>query len=266
MSTRGNHNVNRLSISSRPELPGTSCSLRVKATCYSLMSLGSGTAAIPKLLQVPFVTWCSSLIFLAPALAAWKLSPKCPLLDRIWHYPCKDNPFVQDIQKPRLAMVAHRQIDLFDPFWGSSRASHSNNDGIWRDFSNFPPTRHQLMLLHRGNRQWLPPAEFPPWPQAPQAPVRSNASGGKSIPPIVDVILYLMWCNVINQMIIMNSYNKHLGMVWIPFMVTLGMVHDVYALGFTRFTTCNWRTWVYQWEVPSAREIYHLFFAGDLPQ
>lgn len=170
MSTRGNHNVNRLSIPSRPELPGTSCSLRVKATCYSLMSLGSGTAAIPKLLQVPFVTWCSSLIFLAPALAAWKLSPKCPLLDRIWHYPCKDNPFVQDIQKPRLAMVAHRQIDLFDPFWGSSRASHSNNDGIWRDFSNFPPTRHQLMLLHRGNRQWLPPAEFPPWPQAPQAP------------------------------------------------------------------------------------------------
>ena len=26
MSTRGNHNVNRLNISSRPELPGTSCS------------------------------------------------------------------------------------------------------------------------------------------------------------------------------------------------------------------------------------------------
>ena len=78
MSTRGNHNVNRLSISSRPELPGTSCSLRVKATCGILMSLRPGTAAIPKLLQVPSVTWCSSLIFLAPALVAWKLSPKCP--------------------------------------------------------------------------------------------------------------------------------------------------------------------------------------------
>ena len=191
-----------------------------------------------------------------------KVVPKMPPLDRIWHYPCKDNPFVQDIQNPRLAMDAHRQIDLFDPLWGSSRASHSNNDGISRDFSNFSHTRHQLMLLHRGNRQWLPPAEFPPWPQAPQAPVRSNASGGKSIPPIADVILYLMWCNVINQIIIMNSYNKHLGMVWIPFMVTLGMVHEVYALGFTRFTTCNWRTWVYQWEVPSARGIYHFFLLG----
>ena len=84
----------------------------------------------------------------------------------------------------------------------------------------------------------------------------------KNIPPIADVILYLMWCNVINQIIIMNSYNKHLGMVWIPFMVTLGMVHEVYALGFTRFTTCNWRTRVYQWEVPSARGIYHFFLLG----
>ena len=53
-------------------------SLRVKATCGILMSLRPGTAAIPKLLQVPSVTWCSSLIFLAPALVAWKLSPKCP--------------------------------------------------------------------------------------------------------------------------------------------------------------------------------------------
>ena len=73
MSTRGNHNVNRLSISNRPELPGTSCSLRVKATCYILMSLGSGTA-IPKLLQVPSVTWCSSLITHVKIILLFKIS------------------------------------------------------------------------------------------------------------------------------------------------------------------------------------------------
>ena len=73
MSTRGNHNVNGLSISNRPELPGTSCSLRVKATCYILMSLGSGTA-IPKLLQVPSVTWCSSLITHVKIILLFKIS------------------------------------------------------------------------------------------------------------------------------------------------------------------------------------------------
>ena len=138
------------------------------------------------LLQSPsyskFHPWHDVLPWSSLLLRLWHEScPQNAPLDRIWHYLCKDNPFVQDIQKPRLAMDAHQQIDLFDPFWGSSRASHSNNDGIWRDFSNFSPTRHQLMLLHRGNRQWLPPAEFPPWPQAPQAPVRSNASGRRRI-------------------------------------------------------------------------------------
>ena len=67
MSTRGNHNVNRLSISSRPELPGTSCSWhtlgRRPRTFVAFLLIGVGWGGIITFICTSSHIWCYVIVW-----------------------------------------------------------------------------------------------------------------------------------------------------------------------------------------------------------